>query len=85
MSTHHTIPKAAASQNDESSLYSASVSDELPGRVLPFRTFFYAPGVGFDNGRSVYVGFNEFPTHAEANEAARSWLESARRRLHRRP
>lgn len=34
-----------------------------------WRTFFYAPGMGFETGNKVYVGRNDWNTEASAIEA----------------
>ena len=53
--------------------YRANVSDRIPNEEFPFRTFYYCPGVGFDTGREVYYGRNEWRTKKEAEQAAKKW------------
>jgi len=59
-------------------LYTATVSDRIPNTQFPFRVFYYAPGMGFDCGRSVAVGFNEYRTRLEAQADADNWTTMRR-------
>lgn len=56
--------------------YKATVSDRIPDTAFPYRTFYYAPGMGFDTGNLVSVGFNEWRTREEAQEAADKWMSA---------
>jgi hypothetical protein len=49
------------------------ISDRIPDTNFPYRTFYYSPGSGFETGRLVYVGFNEWRTHGEAVTASNKW------------
>lgn len=55
----------------------AVISDEIKGAVFPWRVFYYAPGMGFDTGRLVFVGRSEFRTKAKAEEAKKRYDRQA--------
>ncbi len=59
-------------------LYAANVSGPIPGQEFPFRVFYYAPGMGFETNRSVYVGRNECRTKEEAQALADNWTRTHR-------
>lgn len=53
--------------------YKATISDHIPNTQFPFRVFYYAPGMGFETGQSVYYGWNEWRTKEQAQQAAKEW------------
>lgn len=53
-----------------SPLYKATIS-EKPDEAGFWRVFYYAPGMGFETGESVYIGRAQFRELAQAKEAQR--------------